>query len=73
MAQTGCCCRTRNRYRLRENCMMLSDLIYRFRALFRRIQLNAELDQELQDHVERETEKYVRSGLPVEEARLKVP
>ncbi|HEY6849294.1 MAG TPA: ABC transporter permease [Terracidiphilus sp.] len=49
--------------------MMLSDLIYRFRALFRRIQLNAELDQELQDHVERETEKYVRSGLPVEEAR----
>jgi predicted permease len=48
---------------------MLSDLIYRFRALFRRIQLNAELDEELQDHVERETEKYLRSGLPADEAR----
>ena len=48
---------------------MLSDLRYRFRALFRRIQLNAELDEELQGHVERETEKYVRSGLQVKEAR----
>ena len=48
---------------------MLSDLIYRFRALFRRIQLNAELDEELQGHVERETEKYLRSGLPADEAR----
>jgi hypothetical protein len=45
---------------------MLSDLKYRFRALFRRDQLNAELDQELQDHVERETDKYVRTGLQVE-------
>jgi predicted permease len=50
---------------------MLSDLKYRFRALFRRDQLNAELDQELQDHVERETDKYVRTGLQVEEARRK--
>jgi predicted permease len=48
---------------------MLGDLRYRFRALFQRNLLNAELDQELQDHVERETEKYVRSGLQVEEAR----
>ena len=44
---------------------MLSDLRYRFCALFRRDHLNAELDEELQDHVERETEKYLRSGLPV--------
>ena len=49
--------------------MMLSDLVYRLRALFRRDHLNAELDEELQDHVERETEKYLRSGLPVDEAR----
>ena len=48
---------------------MLSDLRYRFCALFRRDQLNAELDEELRDHVERETEKYLRAGLQVEEAR----
>ena len=48
---------------------MLSDLRYRFRALFRRNHLNAELDEELRDHIERETEKYLRAGLPVEEAR----
>jgi predicted permease len=48
---------------------MLSDLRYRLRALFQRNQLNVELDQELQDHVERETDKYIRSGLRVEEAR----
>ena len=48
---------------------MLSELIYRFRALFQRNQLNAELDQELQDHVERETGKYLRSDLQAEEAR----
>ena len=50
---------------------MLSDLKYRLRALFRAGHLNAELDLELRDHVERETEKYVRSGLQVEEARRK--
>lgn len=50
---------------------MLSDLAYRLRAFFRRKQLNAELDEELSDHVERETEKYVRSGMSVEEARRK--
>jgi predicted permease len=49
--------------------VILSDLKYRFRALFRRDQLNTELDEELWDHVERETDKYVRSGLQVEEAR----
>ena len=48
---------------------MLSDLRYRFRALFRRDHLNAELDEELRDHIERETEKYLRAGLPAEEAR----
>lgn len=50
---------------------MLSDLRYRLRALVRRGRLNAELDEELRDHVESETEKYVRSGTQVDEARRK--
>lgn len=48
---------------------MLSDLRYRFRALFRRKQVNDEFDEELCDHIEHETAKYVRSGLPTDEAR----
>ncbi len=48
---------------------MLSDLRYRFRALFRRSQVNDELDEELRHHIEHETAKYVRSGLPADEAR----
>jgi predicted permease len=48
---------------------MLSDLRYRFRALFRRSQVNDELDEELRDHIEHETAKYVRSGFPADEAR----
>jgi predicted permease len=50
---------------------MLSDLRYRLRALFRRSQVNDELDEELRDHIEHETAKYVRSGLPAGEARTK--
>lgn len=50
---------------------MLSDLRYRLRALVRRRRLNTELDEELRDHVERETEKYVRSGIQTDEARRK--
>jgi predicted permease len=48
---------------------MLNDLRYRFRALFRRSQVNNELDEELRDHIEHETAKYVRSGFPADEAR----
>jgi predicted permease len=48
---------------------MLSDLTYRVRAIFRRHRLNDELDEELRDHIERETEKHVRSGVPADEAR----
>jgi len=48
---------------------MLSDFTYRLRAIFRRSRLNHELDEELRDHIERETLKYVRSGIPAEEAR----
>src|ERR1700734_3644107 len=47
---------------------MLSDLLYRFRALIRREAMETELDEELRDHLERQSEKYQRSGLPPEEA-----
>jgi putative ABC transport system permease protein len=47
---------------------MLSDLLYRLRALFRRKSVEAETDAELRGHLERQTEKYLRSGLPPEEA-----
>ena len=50
---------------------MLSDLRYRFRALFRRNQVNNELDEELRDHIEHETAKYIRSGLPADQARCR--
>jgi predicted permease len=48
---------------------VLSDLQYRLRAIFRRSRLNAELDEELRDHIEREIEKHIRSGMPAEDAR----
>lgn len=48
---------------------MLSDLWIRLRALFRRKSVDAELDDELQFHLERQVEKYVQSGLSREEAQ----
>ena len=48
---------------------MISDILFRLRALFRRQSVEAELDQELRAHLERQVEKYVQSGLPVEAAR----
>ena len=47
---------------------MLSDLLYRLRALFRRKSMEAELDEELRAHVEHQVEKYIQSGLTREEA-----
>ena len=41
----------------------------RIRSLFRRGAVEDELDEELQDHLERRTEEGVASGLSVEEAR----
>ena len=41
-----------------------SDLRYRVRALLWRRSLDRDLDDELRFHVERETEKYVRAGMP---------
>ncbi len=48
---------------------MLSDLLYRLRALFRRRAVEAEMDDELRAHLERQVEKYVQSGLSPDEAR----
>ena len=48
---------------------MFSDAIYRLRALFRRGRLDAELDEEIRLHVEREAEAYVQAGVTPEEAK----
>jgi hypothetical protein len=41
---------------------MLSDLLYRIRALFRRKTVEIELDDELRFHLERQMEKRLRAG-----------
>lgn len=46
-----------------------SDLRYRLRALFRRAEMERELDAEIRDHLEREARKYEREGLRPKEAR----
>jgi len=48
---------------------MLSDLLYRVRALFGRRRMESDLDDELRFHVEREAEKYRRAGMSDEQAR----
>jgi putative ABC transport system permease protein len=48
---------------------VLSDLLFRLRALFRRKSMEAELDEELRAHLEHQVHRYVQSGLPVEEAK----
>jgi predicted permease len=47
---------------------MLNDLKYRLRALFSRQSVDHELQEELQYHLERETEKYRKAGAEPEEA-----
>jgi len=47
---------------------MLSDILYRLRAFFRRNIVDAEMDDELRFHFEREVEKHMRSGLTREQA-----
>ena len=48
---------------------MISDLLYRLRALFRRKSMDSQLDEELHAHFERQVEKHIRSGLAPEEAK----
>jgi predicted permease len=47
---------------------MLSDLLFRLRALQQQKAVESELDQELRAHLENETEKYVAAGLSSQEA-----
>ena len=47
---------------------MLNDLMFRLRALFRREAVEAEMDEELRSHFEKQVEKLVASGLSREEA-----
>ena len=47
---------------------MLTDLIYRLRALFRKQRVEQEMQDELQYHLEREAEKYRASGASAEVA-----
>ena len=47
---------------------MISDLLYRLRALLRHGDMERELDDELRFHLERETEKLVRAGMSQEHA-----
>jgi len=42
---------------------MLSDFLFRLRALFQRKTVESELDQELRAHLENEVEKYQAAGL----------
>jgi len=47
---------------------LLHDLLFRLRTLMRRPAIENELDDELRFHLERETDKYVRSGMSEAEA-----
>ena len=47
---------------------MLTDLLYRLRSLFRRETVEAELDEELRFHYQRQMEKLMASGLKRDEA-----
>jgi putative ABC transport system permease protein len=51
---------------------MLSDLRYRLRALFRRDNVERDLHDELQFHLERQKDKYIASGMPAMEAARRV-
>jgi len=51
---------------------MLSDMLFRLRSLFRRSEVESELDDELQFHVDKQVEKHVRSGLTREEAARQI-
>jgi predicted permease len=50
---------------------VLHDLIFRLRALLRHRRAEDDMREELQYHLERQSEKYVQAGLPPEEARRK--
>src|SRR6267378_4252293 len=47
---------------------MLSDLLYRLRALFRRNAVEGELDEELRFHLEQQVQKFMQTGVARAEA-----
>ena len=51
---------------------MLHDLLFRLRSLMRRSAAENELDDELRFHLERQTDKYVKSGMSEAEALRRV-
>lgn len=51
---------------------MLSDPLFRLRALFRARSMDASLDEELQYHIDRQREKYMQAGFDEAEARRRV-
>ena len=51
---------------------MFKDLLFRARSLFRQPLVEAELDDELRFHRERQFQKYVHAGLSEDEARRRV-
>ena len=48
---------------------MLNDLLFRLRSLFRREQVEGEMNEELRFHFERQVEKFAASGMAREEAQ----
>ena len=48
---------------------MLNDLLFRLRSLFRRKNVEAEIDEELRFHFEQQVRKFIQSGLPPQEAK----
>src|SRR5215475_15136756 len=48
---------------------MLNKFKMKLRALLRKSQMERELDEELRDHVDRQTEQNIRLGMTPEEAR----
>lgn len=51
---------------------MIRDLLYRLRAVVRRNRMERDMEDELQFHIERETEKLKRAGFSHEEAHRRV-
>src|SRR6266446_6488911 len=48
---------------------MLDDLLLRIRSLFRKKVVEAEVDEELRFHFEKQVSKFMQSGLAPQEAR----
>ena len=48
---------------------MLNDLLFRLRSLFRRTQIEEEMGDELRFHFDHQVEKYVATGLSLQEAQ----